>query len=192
MRYEVVIIGGFGHAGLPLAISLADKGRSVCAPDVDEGAMRLIGDGKMPFHEDEAEKALRRVLQTGKLTLSLDPATISQTDTVVVIIGTPVDRHLNPEFEALSQMISGYFPHFRDGQLLVLRSTVYPGITEKVRRWLRGEGLQVELAFCPERIAEGLAMSELISLPQIISSEFPRAPALQGGDLASSPKCIAC
>ena len=170
MRHDVVIIGGFGHAGLPLAISLADKGRKVCAVDVDDRAMRLIGDGKMPFHEDGAEEMLKRVLKSGKLTLSLDPATVSQTDTVVVIIGTPVDRHLNPEFEPLRRIISGYLPHFRDAQLLVLRSTVYPGITEKVRRWLSAEGLQVELAFCPERIAEGLAMTELTSLPQIVSS----------------------
>jgi UDP-N-acetyl-D-mannosaminuronic acid dehydrogenase len=77
---------------------------------------------------------------------------------------------LNPEFEPLRRIISGYLPHFRDAQLLVLRSTVYPGITEKVRRWLSAEGLQVELAFCPERIAEGLAMTELTSLPQIVSS----------------------
>jgi UDP-N-acetyl-D-mannosaminuronic acid dehydrogenase len=124
----------------------------------------------MPVREDGAEPALRRVLETGKLTLSLDPSMISQTDTVVVIIGTPVDRHLNPEFEPLRSVMSAYLPHFRDGQLLVLRSTVYPGITEKLRAWLRAEGPQVELAFCPERIAEGFAMTELTSLPQIVSS----------------------
>jgi UDP-N-acetyl-D-mannosaminuronic acid dehydrogenase len=170
MRYDVVIVGGFGHVGLPLAISLADRGQTVCAFDIDEHARRLIVDGRMPFHEDGAEQALRRVLQSGNLTLSLDPNVLPQTDTVVVIIGTPVDRHLNPEFEQLREVIAGYLPYFRDGQLLVLRSTVYPGITEKLRSWLHAEGKRVELAFCPERIAEGLAMIELSSLPQIISS----------------------
>src|SRR5712664_232441 len=170
LPYDVVIVGGFGHVGLPLAISLARAGQRVCALDIDDGALRMIGDAKMPFREDGAEPALRRVLETGKLTLSLDPSMISQTDTVVVIIGTPVDRHLNPEFEPLRSVMSAYLPHFRDGQLLVLRSTVYPGITEKLRAWLRAEGPQVELAFCPERIAEGFAMTELTSLPQIVSS----------------------
>jgi len=162
MRYDVVIVGGFGHVGLPLAISLADTGQRVCALDIDEKAQRTIGDGRMPFHEDGAEQALRRVLGKGALTLSLDPQVISHAEVVVVIIGTPVDRHLNPEFEQLRDMLKAYLPCFRDGQLLVLRSTVYPGITEKVRTWLRAEGKQVELAFCPERIAEGFAMTELI------------------------------
>jgi len=170
MTYDLVIVGGFGHVGLPLAISLAERGASVCALDIDERAMANIGEGRMPFHEDGAEPALRRTLKNGKLSLSLDPETISRTDTVVVIIGTPVDRHLNPEFEELRRIMAGYLRYFRDGQLLVLRSTVYPGITEKLRNWMRAEGKQVELAFCPERIAEGFAMEELTSLPQIISS----------------------
>jgi UDP-N-acetyl-D-mannosaminuronic acid dehydrogenase len=170
MTYDAVIVGGFGHVGLPLAISLADRGSRICALDIDAAAMRSIGDGRMPFSEDGAEVALRRALASGRLTLSLDAATISQTGTVVVIIGTPVDRHLNPEFEQLREVMASYLPWFRDGQLLILRSTVYPGITEKLRGFLRAGGKQVELAFCPERIAEGSAMRELTSLPQIISS----------------------
>jgi UDP-N-acetyl-D-mannosaminuronic acid dehydrogenase len=110
MPYDVVIVGGFGHVGLPFAISLARAGQRVCALDIDERALLTIGDGRMPFQEDGAEPALRHVLKTGKLTLSLDPGTISQTDTVVVVIGTPVDRHLNPEFEPLRIVMSAYRP----------------------------------------------------------------------------------
>jgi UDP-N-acetyl-D-mannosaminuronic acid dehydrogenase len=88
----------------------------------------------------------------------------------VIIIGTPVDRHLNPEFDSMREVLQSYLPHFRDGQLLVLRSTVFPGISEKVRHWLRSEGKDIEVAFCPERIAEGFAMRELTELPQIVSS----------------------
>ena len=170
MKYDAVIVGGFGHVGLPLAISLADTGQRICALDIDQRAQRTIGDGHMPFQEDGAEEPLRRTLANGNLTLSLDPNTIAQTETVIVIIGTPVDRHLNPEFELMRDIMASYLPYFLDGQLLVLRSTVYPGITEKLRTWLRSEGKQVELAFCPERIAEGFAMTELHSLPQIVSS----------------------
>src|SRR5437588_1364487 len=170
MKYDVVVVGGFGHVGLPLAISLADKDAKVCALDVNERALRSIGDGQMPFLEEGAEEVLRRVLAKRHLTLSLDPRTIEQTDTVVVIIGTPADRHLTPEFEPMRDIMQGYLPHFRDGQLIVLRSTVYPGLSEKLRGWFRSERKKIEVAFCPERIAEGLAMAELQSLPQIISS----------------------
>ena len=169
-QYDCVIVGGFGHVGLPLAISLADKGKRVCALDINARAMETIGQGVMPFWEEGAEEALRRVLKTGSLALSLDAAAIRDTETVVFTIGTPVDRHLNPEFEPMRAVIDFYLPHFRDGQLVVLRSTVFPGMTEKMRGWMRAAGKDVELAFCPERIAEGFAMKELESLPQIISS----------------------
>lgn len=170
MKFDVVVVGGFGHVGLPLAISLANKGKSTCALDVNKETGDLIARGKMPFVEHGAEEMLRRVLQTGRLKLSLDPAVITETDTVIIIIGTPVDRHLNPEFELMRKMIDSYMPFFRDGQLLILRSTVYPGTTEKLHHWFWERGKRVELAFCPERIAEGYAIKELEELPQIISA----------------------
>ncbi|HEU5270417.1 MAG TPA: UDP binding domain-containing protein, partial [Jatrophihabitans sp.] len=74
--------------------------------------------------------------------------------------------------------------YFRAGQLLVLRSTVYPGVTRRVERMIAEQGIAVEVAFCPERIAEGKAMVELFSLPQIVSARTPevrrRAGALFG------------
>jgi UDP-N-acetyl-D-mannosaminuronic acid dehydrogenase len=56
-----------------------------------------------------------------------------------------------------------------DGQLLVLRSTVFPGVTRLVERMIAERGLAVDVSFCPERIAEGRAMTELFDLPQIVS-----------------------
>lgn len=170
MTFDVVVVGGFGRAGLPLAISLASKGERVCALDINPERGDLIVQGKMPFVEAGAEGILRDVLRSGHLTLSLDPRVISQAQTVIIIIGTPVDRHLNPEFEAMRNMIDSYMDFFRDGQLIVLRSTVYPGTTEKLQLWFNERGKRVELAFCPERIAEGQAIRELETLPQIVSA----------------------
>jgi len=62
-----------------------------------------------------------------------------------------------------------------DGQLLVLRSTVYPGVTALVERLIEDLGVDVDVAFCPERIAEGKAMVELFELPQIVAARSPRA-----------------
>ncbi len=66
-------------------------------------------------------------------------------------------------------------PHFRDGQLLVLRSTVFPGVTRLVEQLVADNGLKMDVAFCPERIAEGKAMTELFDLPQIVSGTTPQA-----------------
>ena len=65
--------------------------------------------------------------------------------------------------------------HLRDGQLLILRSTVYPGVTAHGRAELAPGGHAVDVAFCPERIAEGKAMVELFELPQIVSGRTERA-----------------
>ena len=85
------------------------------------------------------------------------------------MIGTPVDEHLNPDARAVPDAVAALVPHLRSGQLLVLRSTVFPGVTALVERELATAGVAVDVAFCPERIAEGKAMTELFSLPQIVS-----------------------
>ncbi|MDA8433520.1 MAG: nucleotide sugar dehydrogenase [Nitrospiraceae bacterium] len=170
MRYDICVIGGFGHVGLPLSIAFADRGLNVCAFDISRETYDVISSGKMPFLEYGAEEVLGRVLAGGKLTLSFSPDAISAADALVVVVGTPVDRHLNPEFEELRKVIDSYLPYFRDGQLLVLRSTVYPGTTEKIYHFLKERGRRMEVSFCPERIAEGYAMKELFELPQIVSS----------------------
>jgi UDP-N-acetyl-D-mannosaminuronic acid dehydrogenase len=98
------------------------------------------------------------------------PEAVTEAEHVVVVIGTPVDAHLNPDPKAVPTAVGDLVPHLRDGQLLVLRSTVYPGVTAMVERLVADSGLDIPVAFCPERIAEGKAMTELHSLPQLVSS----------------------
>ncbi len=170
VHYDVVVVGGFGHVGLPLAIALADKGNRVCALDIDPSRREDIAAGIMPFHEQGCDAKLSDVLRRGTLDVSLDRSAISRSEVVIIVIGTPVDRHLNPEFEPMRAVLESYKDLMMDGQLVVLRSTVFPGTTDTLRRWFLEWGKHVELAFCPERIAEGHALEELATLPQIVSS----------------------
>lgn len=167
---DVVVIGGGGHVGLPLAIALADRGSKVVIYDVSERAVATISSGKVPFSEPGAEPVLQRVIAEGRFSASTDPAVVATAKNVVVVIGTPVDEHLNPDPNAIPAALAGCSEYFRDGQLLVLRSTVYPGVTALVERMIGELGIDVPVAFCPERIAEHKAMEELYSLPQIVSS----------------------
>ncbi len=166
---DVVVVGGGGHVGLPLAIAFADRGLTVGIYDINPAAVAKISAGELPFMEKDAEPVLRRVLAEGRLRATTDPTIISNADAVVVVIGTPVNEHLNPDPHAVSRSLEAAREHFRDGQLLVLRSTVYPGVTKRVERLFRDLGLAVDVSFCPERIAEGRAMEELFTLPQIVS-----------------------
>jgi UDP-N-acetyl-D-mannosaminuronic acid dehydrogenase len=171
---DVVVIGGCGHVGLPLAIAFADRGANVGIYDVSEKAVATVNAGKLPFDEPGAAGVLERVVQEGHLRASTDPSIVSEAEHVVVVIGTPVDEHLNPNPEAIPKALGGCSEYFRDGQLLVLRSTVFPGVTALVEKMIAGLGLNVEVAFCPERIAEGKAMTELFELPQICSARTSR------------------
>src|SRR6185503_181627 len=78
---------------------------------------------------------------------------------------------LGPSMTIFEKTVDQIAPHLRKGALVVLRSTVYPGTTEYVAQRLAERGCEVDLAFCPERIAEGQALEELRTLPQIIGAD---------------------
>jgi UDP-N-acetyl-D-mannosaminuronic acid dehydrogenase len=172
--HDVVIVGGCGHVGLPLALLLADQGASVVVYDVSEEAVKLVDHGVLAYDEPGAQEVLDRVLADGRLQATTDPAAVGWAENVVVVIGTPVDEHLNPDPHAIPRALQASAGHLCDGQLLVLRSTVYPGVTALVERQLTDLGRTIDVAFCPERIAEGRAMLEMRSLPQIVSSHTER------------------
>jgi len=131
--------------------------------------------GELPFDEPGAADILREVVGSGLLVAHADPSPISRAENVVVVIGTPVDEHLNPDPQAVPNAIMQLADHFRDGQLLVLRSTLYPGVTALVERSIAETGLSIDVSFCPERIAEGRAMTELFDLPQIVGGRAETA-----------------
>jgi len=93
----------------------------------------------------------------------------------VCVVGTPIDEHLNPQVGKLLGVVSSLAPHLREGQLFVLRSTVYPGATLKVAAWFDEHVPGIDVAFCPERVAQGYAVHEIESLPQIVSGATARA-----------------
>jgi UDP-N-acetyl-D-mannosaminuronic acid dehydrogenase len=109
------------------------------------------------------------------LVATTDPGAVGDAEHVVVVIGTPVDEHLNPDPQAIPVALAACADYLRDGQLIILRSTVYPGVTALVESMVAQWGRDIEVAFCPERIAEHQAMTELVSLPQIISARSDSA-----------------
>ena len=171
---DVVVIGGCGHVGLPLAIALADRGGQVGIYDVSQSAVAMVNAGQMHFAEPGAQDMLKRAVAEGRLAASTEPAIVGTAEQVIVVIGTPVDEHLNPDPGTVPNALAACVPYLRDGQLLVLRSTVYPGVTALVEKMITELGVQIDVAFCPERIAEGKAMTELFELPQIVSSRTSR------------------
>ncbi|MCY1136633.1 nucleotide sugar dehydrogenase [Actinoplanes sp. Pm04-4] len=172
---DVCVVGGCGRVGLPLGIALASRGLSVVLYDIDATAVDRVNRAVMPFAEHGAAELLAEAVAAGRLTATTDSSSVGRADALIVVVGTPVDEHLNPDLGAVPRAIERGVEHLRDGQLIVLRSTVYPGVTALTERLLAGRGLKVDVAFCPERIAEGKAMTELFELPQIVAARTPQA-----------------
>lgn len=172
---DVVIVGGCGRVGLPLAVAFAQEGLRVAAYDLDAATVALVNDGLLPFAEPGADEPLKAAVDEGRLVATTDPAVVATARDVIVVIGTPVDEHLNPDPNSLPRALQACNDHFRDGQLIVLRSTVFPGVTALVEQRMAELGVSVDVAFCPERILEGHAMEELYSLPTIIGARTESA-----------------
>jgi UDP-N-acetyl-D-mannosaminuronic acid dehydrogenase len=171
----VVIIGGCGRVGLPLGIALASRGLLVTLYDINAAAVAAVNAGTMPFAEEGADALLAEVTAAGRLAATTDAASVGTAENLIVVVGTPVDEHLNPDLAAVPRALERCAEHLAHGQLVVLRSTVYPGVTALTEKLLRDKGVIADVAFCPERIAEGKALTELFELPQIVAARTPTA-----------------
>jgi UDP-N-acetyl-D-mannosaminuronic acid dehydrogenase len=172
---DVTVLGGCGHVGLPIGLAFAEAGLRVVLYDTDLAAVDRVRSGKMPHIEPGAEEILLRTLANQRLSVSSDPTSVGAAEHLLVVIGTPVDEHLNPDVQAVVKALEALSDELTDGQLLVLRSTVFPGVTRLTERLVQRLGKAIDVAFCPERIAEGRAMEELRTLPQIVSARTNRA-----------------
>lgn len=173
---KIVIIGGCGHVGLPFGMVLASRGFDVTLLDLDEQKVNVVNRGIMPFREVGADTLLPKL--AGKsLAATTDPECLRAADIVVSVIGTPVDEHLNPTVTVLYRSLEQLMQYVSDGALLILRSTVYPGVTQLICNRIAERGRKIQVAFCPERIAEGKALEEMTNLPQIVSAFDPLAQA---------------
>jgi UDP-N-acetyl-D-mannosaminuronic acid dehydrogenase len=148
---------------------------SVTLYDRDAFAVDRVRAGKMPFFEPGADDLLARLVGTPALEITTEPPCVRAAEHVVVVVGTPVDEHLNPDPKSVLSAIEGLLDQLHDGQHVVLRSTVYPGVTAMVEKILIAAHRTIDVSFCPERIAEGRALEELRTLPQIVSASSERA-----------------
>jgi UDP-N-acetyl-D-mannosaminuronic acid dehydrogenase len=154
-------VGGCGHVGLPLGLAFARKGHAVDLLDTRAERVAQVNAGHMPFHEDGAGPLLAEAVRAGLVRATTDPAVLEDAAAVIVTIGTPVDEYLDPSVGAFDRALEDLLHRVRPGQLLVLRSTVFPGMTDRLARRLEQVGRgDVDLAYCPERIVQGQSLRE--------------------------------
>jgi UDP-N-acetyl-D-mannosaminuronic acid dehydrogenase len=172
---DVTVVGGAGHVGIPLVLALAEAGMRVNVNDLNKESLATLQAGRLPFIEFGADGALAKALANKRLTFTDSPDRISGGGPVIVTIGTPVDEFLNPVRKVVQDCIDAVLGSMHDGQLLVLRSTVFPGTTDWLAAYLDGKGRKLKVAFCPERVVQGNGLKELREMPQIVSGVTPEA-----------------
>jgi len=166
---DLTVVGRAGHVGIPLVLAFAEAGLTVNVHDINETALATLRSGKLPFIEHGTAPILARALAGNKLIFTSSLSAIGRSGPVVITIGTPVDEFLNPVQLEVQRCVDNLLPHLAEDQLLILRSTVYPGTTDWLQDYLRRLGRRNSVAFCPERVAQG-GVKELREMPQIVSA----------------------
>jgi UDP-N-acetyl-D-mannosaminuronic acid dehydrogenase len=172
---DVTVVGGGGHVGIPLVLALAEAGLRVNVNDLNQANLDTLKSGRLPFIEDGANAALANALAGNRLVFTNGSGLISRGGPVIVTIGTPIDEFLNPMRRVVQECVDALLPQLADGQLLVLRSTVFPGTTDWLASYLDAKGRKLQVAFCPERVVQGNGLKELRAMPQIVSGVTPEA-----------------
>ena len=172
MGIDAAVIG-CGRVGLPLALSFADQGLQTLGIDTDSERLSALQSGRMPFDEPGAEDVLARVTAADKIEWSARVTDAAQADAIVITLGTPSFAHIEIDLRQIQSVLDDLLPVLREGQLLVLRSTIAPGTTDFVAGYLRKHrgleaGEQIFVAHVPERIAAGRFFEEIGTLPCIV------------------------
>jgi UDP-N-acetyl-D-mannosaminuronic acid dehydrogenase len=172
---DVTIVGGAGHVGVPLVLALVEAGLRVNVNDLNKDSLEALHAGRLPFIEHGAENVLSKALVNQRLVFTHASDRISTGGPVIITIGTPVDEFLNPVRKVVQDCVDALLPTLADGQLIVLRSTVFPGTTDWLASYLKTRGRSLKVAFCPERVVQGNGLKELRDMPQIVSGTTPDA-----------------
>ena len=171
-RIEKIAVIGLGRVGLPFAVSLFNAGFDVRGIDANaEWVKRLNTERSFPFHEPGFDD----IPQGDRWTVTDSYAELDDVDAFIVTVGTPLDVNLVPNLSPIKNVLGALTGELRKGKLLIFRSTLGLGVTKAIAKRIERSGAcksgVPNIAYCPERLAEGKAREELRTLPQIIAAE---------------------
>jgi UDP-N-acetyl-D-glucosamine dehydrogenase len=185
---KTVAVVGLGYVGLPTGIALADAGLDVIGIDVSDRRLADIREGSADLLTEDQER-LAQVLAAEKLLLSSAPDTLAEADAVLICVPTPVDMEHKPDLRFLATACETVVEQARRGQLIVLTSTSYVGTTtDLLATPLTDRGLEpgidVHVAFSPERIDPGNGGWRQESVPRVVGGVTPECTRVAGGLIA--------
>ena len=177
---RAVSVIGLGRVGLPLALSLADRGLDVIGVDRDQDRLDAVREGRMPFQENGGQEVMDRVHASGRLVVSDRVVDAARARHIVLTLGTPSFSHIEIDMRDIRSVLDDLLPVLEPGHSVILRSTIAPNTTDFVAGYLTKKrgfaiGSDVFVAHAPERIAAGRFFEEIDSLPQIVGGVGDRS-----------------
>nr|WP_317279121.1 UDP-N-acetyl-D-mannosamine dehydrogenase [Kordiimonas aquimaris] len=173
--FNSVCVVGLGYIGLPTAAVFAKTGTQVTGVDVNDAAVKTINSGKAHIVEVDLDGLLQGVVSNGNLKAQTTPA---EADAFIIAVPTPFKDNHAADLSFVEAAIKSIAPYVKNGNLIVLESTVPPGATDKMVAWLEearpdlkaagGAGTAYYAAHCPERVLPGRVLIELVQNDRII------------------------
>jgi len=166
-RVKKICVVGLGYIGLPTASMLANHGYNVVGVDVDRDRVRSIEEGNLNIVEPGLKTLVSGAINSGNLRVKTTP---EDADAYIICVPTPVkweDNAPRCDLSYIYSAIESIKPHLRDGNLIIIESTVPPKTTESIYRYLNNSR-KIYMAYCPERVLPGKILKELVENDRII------------------------
>ena len=170
---KTITIVGLGYVGLPLACLCAEKGFKVYGLDIDKNKVDLINKSQSPIEDSYIIQKLKNLKNRIQATTNASYC-IPNSDIVIVCVPTPVDRNNIPDLTPLMESVSTISKFIKQGTLLIIESTIYPGTIEEVvlpilkKQRFDTYKNDVFVAHCPERIDPGNRRWTIENLPRVV------------------------
>ena len=148
---------GLGYVGLPTAVLLSETGNDVIGCDINETTVEKILSGVSPLEDLDIDKRVKVAVGSGRLTATTKTTeAVSRSDVAIIIVPTPTKDGEEPDLRYIEMAAKDISKALTRGQLVILESTVYPGVTEEILLPILEEsglkaGVDFDLAYCPER-----------------------------------------
>ncbi|HEY6055929.1 MAG TPA: nucleotide sugar dehydrogenase, partial [Gaiellaceae bacterium] len=177
MAYDVAVVGA-GYVGLPLAATFAEAGCRVLVVDVVQPVVDGINRGESHI-EDVASERLGPLVEAGSVRATSDYAELKDAEAILIALPTPLSRQREPDLSIVERATRGIAEVLREGQIVVLESTTWPGTTREVLQPIleQGSGLKVGegffLAMSPERVDPGREDYTTKTTPKVLGGITP-------------------
>lgn len=175
-KKAVIGIVGLGYVGLPLMLRYTAIGFRVLGIDIDESKVSKLNAGKSYIEHISCEHILKA--RNSGFEATADFARVAECDALILCVPTPLNKHREPDMSFVINTTNALKPYLREGQVVSLESTTYPGTTEeellpRVQENGLVVGESIFLVYSPEREDPGNANFETRTIPKVIGGHTP-------------------